>query len=355
MSLTERLDAFQRRHRWAGFPLGVIYKFVDDQGPYLAALITYYGFLSIFPLLLLLISVLGFVFENRPDLQEQFLNSALSQFPVIGEQLEQPQGLQGSVIAIAVGGLIALYGALGVAQAIQNASYVTWAVPRHRRPNPFRARLRSLGLVAVFGLGVIVTTILSTFGSNAEAFGTSVRGRTTLGAVVVSIVVNWAVFLAMFRIFRPTQVRRRDIVPGALVAAVIWQLLQWYGAGIVGNAVQRAGESYGGFALVLGLLAWIYVAALGVVFGSEINVVRAKRLYPRALLTPFTDNVNLTDADVRAYDDAVSAQKFKGFQSVTVAYENDGQHATARQARTAAEAASPATEAPEVPPEPSPE
>ncbi len=336
MSLTERLDAFQRRHTWASFPLGVIYKFFDDQGPYLAALITYYGFLSLFPLLLLLTSVLGFVFENNPDMQQQILDSALSQFPIIGEQLGRPQGLEGSVGAIVVGGLIALYGGLGFAQALQNSMYVTWAVPRHRRPNPFLARLKSLGLVAMFGLSVVLTTTLSTLGSNAEFFGTSVGGRTTLGALGVSILVNWAIFVVMFRIFRPTGVRRRDVVPGALVAAAIWQLLQWYGATIVGNVVRDAGTSYGVFALVLGLLAWIFIAASGVVIGSEVNVVRAKRLYPRALLTPFTDNVDLTAADQRAYDDAVSSQKFKGFQSVTVEYANDGQHATARKAQSEA-------------------
>jgi membrane protein len=89
------------------------------------------------------------------------------------------------------------------------------------------------------------------------------------------------------------------------------------------------------FALVLGLLAWIFLAAVGVVIGSEVNVVRTKRLYPRALLTAFTDNVDLTDADRRAYNDAVSSQQFKGFQSVTVHYEDDGQQASAR--RTFAE------------------
>ncbi|CAB4766531.1 unannotated protein [freshwater metagenome] len=111
MTLTERFDAYQRRHPKVGFPIGVIYKFGEDQGPYLAALITYYGFLSLFPLLLLFTSVLGFVLDGRPELQQEILDSALSQFPVIGDELATPQGLQGSVGAIIVGGLVALYGA----------------------------------------------------------------------------------------------------------------------------------------------------------------------------------------------------------------------------------------------------
>ena len=335
MSLTERADAFQRRHPVAGFPIGVIYKFGEDQGPYLAALITYYGFLSLFPLLLLLTSVLGFVLDGHPALQQRILDSTLSQFPVIGDELADPKGLQGSIGAIVVGGLVALYGALGVAQAIQNTMNVTWSVPRHRRPNPIRARLRSLWFIALVGITVVATTILSGAGSNATAFGADVGGWHTVAAIILSILVNGAVFVVTFRIFRPEKVRRRDVIPGAIVAAVIWQLLQFFGAVFVANVVKDSGATYGVFALVLGLLAWIFLAAVGVVIGSEINVVLAKRLYPRALLTPFTDNVDLTDADRRAYLDAVSSQQFKGFQSVTVHYEADGQQASAR--RTLAE------------------
>ena len=332
MALTERLDAFQRRHPVVGFPIGVIYKFGEDQGPYLAALITYYGFLSLFPLLLLLTSVLGFALNGRPELQQQILDSTLSQFPVIGDELADPQGLKGSIGAIVVGGIVALYGALGVAQAIQNTMYVTWSVPRNRRPNPIRARLRSLRLIAVGGVAIVATTILSGAGSSAGAFGADVGGWSTVAAIVLSILVNGTVFVVTFRIFRPDQVRRRDVFPGAIVAAVVWQLLQIFGAAFVGNVVKDSAATYGVFALVLGLLAWIFLAAVGVVIGSEINVVRAKRLYPRALLTPFTDNVDLTDADRRAYLEAVNSQQFKGFQSVTVHYEDDGQQASARRA-----------------------
>ena len=332
VSVTERLDAFQRRHPVAGFPIGVLYKFGEDQGPYLAALITYYGFLSLFPLLLLLTSVLGFVLDGQPELQQRILDSTLSQFPVIGDEIADPQGLQGNVGAIIVGGLVALYGALGVAQAIQNTMNVTWSVPRNHRPNPIRARLRSLRLIALVGIAIVATTILSGAGSNPRAFGADVTGWSTFAALMVSILVNAVVLVVTFRIFRPNNVRRRDVIPGAIVAAVIWQLLQFFGAVFVGNVVKDSGATYGVFALVLGLLAWIFLAAVGVVIGSEVNVVLAKRLYPRALLTPFTDNVDLTDADRRAYLDAVNAQQFKGFQSVTVHYEDDGQRASARRA-----------------------
>ena len=136
MGVMDGLDRFQRRHPTAAFPIAVVYKFNEDQGPYLAALLTYYGFLSLFPLLLLLASILGFLLQDDPDLQVRILDSALGQFPIIGAQLSEPQGLQGSAAAVVVGAIVATYGALGVAQALQNTVNVSWAVPRHLRPNP---------------------------------------------------------------------------------------------------------------------------------------------------------------------------------------------------------------------------
>jgi membrane protein len=339
VGLTERFDGFQRRHRSASFPLAVIYKFTDDQGPYLAALITYYGILSLFPLLLLLASVLGFVLQGDAHLRRQILDSTLSQFPVIGDQLGEPQSLRGSLIALITGGLVALYGALGVAQAMQNAMNVAWAVPRHRRPNALKARLRSLLLITIGGLAVVATTILSAIGGSAGAFGMDLGRAGKTGALIGSVVVNLAVFIAAFKICTTQPRPYRDIVPGALVAMFVWQLLQLFGTAFVGHVVKGSGATYGTFALVLGLIAWMFLAALGVVFGTEINVVRAKHLYPRSLLTIFTDDVDLTDADQRSYADAARAQQFKGFQSVTVRYDNDGQNATAQRQAKAERAA----------------
>src|SRR6476660_5855500 len=131
MGVTARLDGFQRRHTWLGFPLGVIYKFLDDQGGYLAALITYYGFLSLFPLLLILNTVLNFVLANDPELQKQVLESALGQFPVVGAQLANPESISGNGVALAIGIIGTLYGGLGVAQAAQHAMNTIWRVPRN--------------------------------------------------------------------------------------------------------------------------------------------------------------------------------------------------------------------------------
>lgn len=328
--MIERLDGYQRRHRWLGFPLAVTYKFFEDQGPYLAALITYYGFVSLFPLLLLLASGLGFVLQDNSDLQQRILDSALNQFPVIRDELTDPAALRGSGLAVLIGGLLAIYGALGVAQAVQNAMNVAWSVPRNHRPNPLRARLRSLSLIATAGLAVLSTTVLSVIGGSSAADDRVLGGWIPRLVTLTAIAVNAAIFVVVFRLSTARPLGVRTVLPGAVLAAVIWQALQLFGTVYVANVVQNSGTTYGVFAVVLGLLAWIFLAALGLVFSVEINVVRVKRLYPRALLTPFTDNVDLTAADRRAYTDAATAQRHKGFETVDVSFEHDGQFATAR-------------------------
>ncbi len=320
MGAVSRVDAFQRRHPAIGFPLAVAYKFFDDQGVYLAALITYYGFLSLFPLLLLLASVLGFVLDDDPELQARILDSTLSQFPIIGEQLRDPQGLQGSGAALIIGALVAIYGALGVAQALQNGMNVAWAVPRHRRPNPVTARGRSLLLIATAGLAVLATTTLSAFAGALGAGQGSISSPKSLAVTVGAVVVDALILAAVFRIATATRLTFNAVLPGAVFASIVWQSLQIFGSAYIEGVVRDSSVAYGVFAFVLGLLAWIFFAALGVVVGVEINVVRAKRLYPRALLTPFTDNVDLTTADRRSYTDAAVAQRHKGFEQIVVTF-----------------------------------
>ena len=319
MTLTDRLDRYQRRHRWAGFPLAVIYKFTDDQGPFLAALLTYYGFLSLFPLLLLMTTILGFLLQNDPMLQTRILDSAIGQFPLIGNDL--PRGrLEGSSWAVLVGLVGILYGGLGIAQAGQNAMNVIWAVPRNRRPNPIKSRAKSLLLLLTVGLGVVATSALSGLVNATKAFGADIGIGVTVPAFIASVLLNSAIFLLAFRIATVREVSWREIAPGAIGAAVFWQILQLLGTSYVKHTLRTAGATYGTFGLVLGLLAFIYLEALAVVLCAEANAVLARRLWPRALLTPFTDNVELTAADEHAYASYAEAQRLKGFETIDVSF-----------------------------------
>lgn len=331
MAFSDRLDGFQQRHRWAGFPLAVVYKFIDDEGSYLAALLTYYAFLSLFPLLLLLAAVLGIVLRNNPELQQQLLNSALTQFPLIKDQVRAPSAMRGSGLGLTLTLLTALYGSLGVGQALQHLMNTAWAVPRNSRPNPFLARGRSVLLLLTAGLVVVGTTVLSAMAATGSAFGNDLGPVRQVLVVLLSVGLNLGVILLAFRIATAIRVPVAEILPGALAAAVLWQLLQNFGAAYVSHVVKGADATSGVFALVLGLVAWLYLGANALVLCVEANVVRTRKLYPRALLTPFTDDVDLTGADLRAYTQYARAQRAKGFQAVQVTFDHDGQNATALQ------------------------
>ena len=330
MAPSSRVDAFQQRHPWVGFPLAVAYKTFDDQGSYLAALMTYYAFLSLFPLLLLLASVLGFFLQDDPELQQRLLDSALGQFPVVGDQLGDPQGLQGSRTTVTIAFLASLYGALGVAQAAQNAMNVIWAVPKNKRPNPLLSRLRSLLLLVTAGLMVIATTVLSTLGSSG-LFGDGPLG----GAVftLLSVALNVGVLLVALQLATALPLTIGELLPGALLGGVLWKVLQKFGADYVDQVVRGASDTNGTFAFVFGLIAWVFLLSMTLVLCVEVNVVRARRLHPRSLLTPFTDHVDLTAADQRAYRQYAAAQRAKGFEKVDVTFEHDGQYASAQRER----------------------
>src|SRR3954467_10822986 len=99
----QRLDRFQQRHRVLAFPFAVRQKFAEDQGGYLAASVTYYAFFSIFPLLLVFVTVLGYALQDDPDLQKRVLDSTFADLPVIGPQLQDNvHSLTGSAWALAL-------------------------------------------------------------------------------------------------------------------------------------------------------------------------------------------------------------------------------------------------------------
>ena len=280
-----RLDHWQRSHRAAAFGFAVLKKFGDDQGGSLAALLAYYGFVSLFPLLLVMVSVLGFVLQGHPALAEQVSRSALRQIPVLGQEIRAGR-LHQSGIGLAVGLVGALYGGLGVAGAAQDAMNQVWAVPRRERPNKPKSMGRSLLLLAVVGTGVVATTVLAGGASGSGNLGPVLRA----GALVAALLLNLAVFLLAFRILTVAEVRLGDLWPGAAVAAVAWQALQAGGGYYINHQLKGASNVYGVFAFVIVLLSWLALEAQIFLLSSEINVVRARRLWPRALgqdaLTP---------------------------------------------------------------------
>jgi membrane protein len=321
MSMVSRADAYQRQHRWAGLPLAVVYKFADDQGTYLAAQITYYGFVAVFPLLLLLATILGYVLHGDSHLQRQVLDSALAQFPVIGGQITANiRSFHGSPAGLIIGMVGCVYGGLGIVQAVQTTLNKVWGVPRDSRPNPVRARLRSLLMLAFGGASVIITTVLSAVGAASDAYGARLDVPVRTIATAAAIALNVTLFVVAFRVLTARHVAVRQILAGAIAAAVAWQALQWVGALLLGHEIKGATATYGLFALVLGTLAWIYLGALTTVLCAEFNAVRAGHLWPRSLLSPFTDNADLTPADQRAYTSYAQTERHKTYENIDVSF-----------------------------------
>jgi len=228
--------------------------------------------------------------------------------------LVRPRRLGGGPVGLTVGIAGSLYGGLGAAQAFQYATNSIWGVPRNNRPNPLRARGRSLVLLGTAGLAFLSTTILTILGSGGGGYLGLVTRALALAA---SVVVGAALFIFVFRFAPARRLSVRDVLPGALAAEAAVQLLQAFGVILV-RRVGGASGTNAVFAVVLGLLAFLYLTATVVLLCAEINVVHVNRMHPRSLLTPFTDNVTLTAADRRAYSRQARAQRSKGFERISV-------------------------------------
>jgi len=318
------IDRTQRRVPIIGVPLAVVYKYFDDQGNYLAAVLTFYAFFAIFPLLLLASSILGFLLQGYPTLEREVLDSALAQFPIIGSQLGEPDGLQGSVGAAVFGGLGALYGAVGLGLALQNVQAAAWAVPRNIRPHPVLTRVTSLFLLATAGSIILGISVLSAVVTETELVGT-LKDYFWFDWLVrlVTVLILGTVMTILLKM-AAAKVINHDIAraaPGGFSIAVMWQFLQWLGTWYVVRVVDATSDMDKTFGVVLGLFGLLYIGAIMGVLGIEVNVVLAEKLWPRALLTPFTDRVDLTDADRKAYAMYAQSQRHKGFETVSVRFD----------------------------------
>jgi membrane protein len=277
----DRLDGWQRRHAAVAFPLAVMRKFMDDRASSLAALIAYYAFFSLFPLLLVFVSVLGFVLQHDPSLQEDVVDSALARIPVVGRQLEdQIEPLTGSSAALAVGLAGALWAGLGVTLALGRAFEEIWDVPRRQQRGGLRARVLGVAVLAVLGVALVTTTVVAGFAVGGRIGPAAER----LGALCVALAGNAAVFLAIFGLLSARPVRVPQLLPGVALAAAGSLVLQSAGGWYVEETIARSTETYGTFALVIGLLSWFWLGSHLLLVAAEVNVVLCRRLWPRSFI-----------------------------------------------------------------------
>lgn len=291
--LVRRIDRFQQRHVVLAFPFAVVQKFGNDQAGGKAVTIAYYGLFALFPLLLLFTTILGFALAGDPSFQHRVIKSALGNFPIIGQQLRSSDHpLTGSVVAVTVGSIGTLYGAQGVGQAALNAMHTVWNIPYTDWPNFWMRRLRGFAILAVLGGGTLVATVMGGFGS--QIFHGPLASVWT---IVVSLAVNFGIFTAAFILLTSEALGWRDVAVGAGLATVFWEVLQAVGGFYVRRELTHATSTYGFFAIVIGLLSWMYLGAELTLLAAEINVVRRYRLWPRSMTQP-----PLTDGDRRTLE-----------------------------------------------------
>jgi YihY family inner membrane protein len=306
------VDGWQRRHALAGFPIAVIKKFTEDRASNLAALIAFYAFFSLFPLLLAFVSVLGFVLEDNPSLREDIVDSAVARIPVIGNDVEdQIQPLTGNGLALAIGLLGALWAGLGVTLALGRAFAQIWDVPRVDQPNGIKARLRGLATLVVLALILIAATVIG-----GLAIGGGIGpGAQRLAALALALAVNVVVFLAGFALLSPQPIR--ELMPGVALAAVGSLALQSLGGWYVDSVIAGATATYGVFALVIGLLSWFLIAAHLILIAAEVNVVLARRLWPRSLAGA------LEPADRRVFERSAAAAQYDRRARIEVNFDEE--------------------------------
>ncbi len=313
MSITDtlhRIDHRQQRTRGLRFVAAVYKKFMDDQGGQLAALIAYYGFVSLFPLLLVFVTILGFVLQGDPAEQHKILNGTLGQFPILSSTLH-PTSLKGSPVALVIGVLGSLLAGMGITSATQNAFNRIWAVPFKHRPNFIFARLRSLGTLAALGVLSIASTVVGGFIGTGNHSAPSV-----VAGVVLAFALNLILFMLAFKLLTAEDLSWRELLPGVITATVFWQLLQHLGGFYIEHELKHREAIYGIFAAVLGLIAWLYLGAQLVMLAAEVNVVKVRQLWPRSFFSE-----PLLEADRRALTDTAEVEERIHQENVEVTFQ----------------------------------
>jgi YihY family inner membrane protein len=288
--IIHKLDGYQQLHRTTAFGYAVIKKYGEDEAGSRAALLTYYAFLSLFPLLLLLTTIANNVIGNHPHLQATLIKGITNYFPLLGNQLaDHVHGLHRNGLALAAGVLFTIYGARGVADAFRKGVQHIWQVPEAQRDNFPGSLIKSLCLLIVGALGFITASILAGL---AAAAGHSLAFR-GLSVLLNMFILFWLFnFLLDFSLPRHLPIKETRV--GAAAAAIGLVVLQALGGYILARELKNLDALYSYFAIALGLIFWLYLQAQILYYSMEIAYVSSHKLWPRSI-----DGRQPTTIDIR--------------------------------------------------------
>jgi YihY family inner membrane protein len=306
----KRFDRFQQRHAGAAIPLAVVKKFGNDGAGNLAALVAYYAFFSLFPLLLVFVTLLGYVLEHHPSTLHSIERSVSSNFPALNKILDFT-ALHGHVGALIIGLVGAFWSGLGVTGAAQNALDTIWAVPQKSRPNFIKSKLRGIGLLISLGaLFVIATAASGLVSGGLGGIGTKIAG------IVISLIANAVLYLLAFRLMTASSVPTKKLLIGVAVAAVLWTILQALGGLYIGHVTKHMSPAYATVSTVIALLIWLHLGAQLTLYAAELNVVLERGLWPRSLIGP-----PRAAADLETYEALAKIEERDVTEHVEVSFE----------------------------------
>jgi membrane protein len=275
-----KIDRYQQKHPAIAFSHAVVKKYSEDQGGYQAALLTYYAFLSLFPLLLVFTTIAQWLLGADSHLRTRVINGATTYFPIIGSQLQHNvHGFSKTGLPLLIGLLVLLYGARGVADAFRHMVNHVWRVPITERSGFFPALGRSFSIVFLGGFGLISSAIVASY---ATSSGRDYGLRALF--IAISAIVLLASFLFVIKMALNGPANIRQIWLGATIATVGLLILQSLGGYLITRELKNLNSLYGTFAVVLGLLFWLYLQTQIIVYAIEIDTVRTLKLYPRSFL-----------------------------------------------------------------------
>ena len=279
MSIVQKLDERQRSSKPLAVSIATFKKFSEDKTANLAAMIAFWGFFSIFPLLISLVTILAWVLPASD--KASVLGHVAKMLPVLDPSTVG--GLTGSWWVLVAGLATAIWSGTGVVRTLQFAFDSVWEVPFHERPGLVKQTVRSLWVLATIGLGLVLTTLLSGFVvSSANGVNLGPAGR--VGGYVLAVALDVGIFIAAFRLLTERAESIRDVLPGALLAGVAFFILQQLSALIISHYLQNAQSTYGHFATVITILWWFYIQSMITLVGAQLNVVLKRRFYPRSLV-----------------------------------------------------------------------
>jgi membrane protein len=279
MKVLQGVDAAQKKTKPTGIAVATFKKFSEDQSTGLAAQIAFWAFFSIFPLLLVLVTVLGWVLPSST--KSSVLGHIAQMFPLL--EPNTIKGLSGSVWALIVGLATALWSGIGGVRTVQNAFNSVWEIPYHERPRLIEQILRSLGVLVTIGLGLVLSTLVSGF-VTSSASGVHIGALGRVGGYVLAAALGIGLFVAAFRMLTDREVSARDVLPGAILSGIVFFVLEQLSAVIISNRLKHAQATYGHFATVIVILWWFYLTAIVTLLGAQLNVVLKGRLFPRSVV-----------------------------------------------------------------------